>query len=277
MRVPALVAVGILALAATAHAQFNAYYEGMTHMAGKDLPLTTRFSVDKDRVATVMVGARSSRILYFGKEDVLRVIDEDTRSYFDLDRKALAQITGGAMAEMQKQMAAMPPAQRAMMEKMAPGALANMGGMGSMTEKPLTYVWSQETKTVNGYACTRVDVMRGDQKRAEYWGSTSPDFKLSDDERRTVAAMHECLSGLTIVVRGGAGGGGDTRAFQWDTRTDGYPLISRCFDDSVMTLDVHLVRFDRKPLEDDLFKVPAGYKRQEISGAGDGKRRGRPE
>jgi hypothetical protein len=267
MRSLVLAVVGILASAAPAAAQFSAYYEGTTQTDGRDQPLTTRFSVEKGRVAAVMTGARSFRMIYAEKDGVLRVIDDTGKSYFDLDRGSLEAFTGGAMAEARKQMADAPPEQRAMMEKML------QGSMGAMKQTPVTYVWSRETQTVNGYPCTRVDVMRGEEKRAEYWGSTSPDFKLSDAERHTVMAMNDCLNGLAIMARG-ADGGTETRPFQWDTSTDGYPLISRCFDGDVKTLDIHLVRFDRKPLDDDLFAAPAGYQKKELGGLESGKGRG---
>jgi hypothetical protein len=267
MRTLAPVLLAILALASPAAAQLNAYYEGVQRVDGKAIPLTTRYSLEKGRVAALMSGARSVKMLYVQKDNTLRVIDEQTKSYFDLDRKELEQITGGAMAQMQEQMAKMPPEQRAMAEQMMKGAMANMGGA---PEKPVTYAWSKETMTVKGYPCTRVDIMRGDEKHAEYWGTTSPDFKITDDERATAKAMHDCLSGLAIIAKRGVGGG-ETSQFQWDTSTDGYPLICRCFSGADTTLDVHLTRFDRKPLEDDLFKVPDGYKKQEIGGMGPGK------
>ncbi len=37
-----------------------------------------------------------------------------------------------------------------------------------------------------------------------------------------------------------------------------------------MTLDLHLESFDRKPLSQDLFKLPPGYKKQDIGGRGKG-------
>ena len=56
---------------------------------------------------------------------------------------------------------------------------------------------------------------------------------------------------------------------------DGYPLISRCYDGDVMTLDVKLQRFDRKPLANDLFQVPDGYAKQDLGGGSPGSPKGR--
>ncbi len=247
-------------LAAPAAAQLNTYYEGTQRGGGKSVPATTRFSVEKGRVAAVLTGMRSSRILYVEKEGVVRVIDDDSKSWFELDKKSMEQMSGGAFAQMKEKLASMPPEQRAMAEQM----MQKMTGAATAPQ-PVTYVWSKETQKVKGYPCTRVDIMRGDEKRAEYWGTTSADFKMTEDERASVKAMHECLTSVAIMAQRGMGGG-QPSAFQWDTSVDGYPLICRCFDGADTTLDVHLVRFDRKPIEEDLFKTPAGYKHQEIGG-----------
>jgi hypothetical protein len=261
MRLPILVGLALCLSSAPAAAQFSAYYAGTLRVDGKDVPCSTQFSVDKGRVAAIFRGARGSRMLFTQKDGLLRVVDDATRTWLVLDRKQLADL-GGAAEQMQKQLAAMPAAQREMAESMVKGALAGM-----TAPVPETYVWSTEHQQVLGYDCTRVDVMRGDVKRAEYWGTPSPDFKLGDAEHEAVLAMQGCLRDFVIMVTStGGGGGAEPRPFQWDTSVDGFPLISRCFDGDVRTLDLTLARFDRKPLAVELFAIPDGYKKQDLGG-----------
>lgn len=92
-------------LAAPAAAQLNTYYEGTQRGGGKSVPATTRFSVEKGRVAAVLTGMRSSRILYVEKEGVVRVIDDDSKSWFELDKKSMEQMSGGAFAQMKEKLA----------------------------------------------------------------------------------------------------------------------------------------------------------------------------
>jgi hypothetical protein len=270
MRAFALLVLGLVVSAAPAAAQFNAYYAGTQRVNGKDLPCSTQFSVEKGRVAVLLEGPNRSRMLFTQKDGKLRVVDDETRSWFDLDRKQLDGMNS-AMADMQKQLAEMPAAQREMAESLMKGRL---GGVKS--PPPSVYVWSKDQQTVNGYACTRVDVMQGDVKKAEYWGSTSPDFKLGDAEHEAVLAMQGCLRDFMIMVSSGGAAGTETRPFQWDTSVDGYPLISRCYDGDVMTLDVKLQRFDRKPLASDLFQVPDGYTKQDLGGSPKSRGKQRP-
>lgn len=262
MRAFALLVFGLVLTAAPAAAQFNAYYAGTVRQDGKDLPCSTQFSVDKGRVATLFKGARSTRMLFTEADGRLRVVDDASRSWFDIDRKQLAEM-GGAMDAMKKQMADMPAAQREMAESMMKGMMANV-----QPPPPSTYVTSTDHQKVNGYDCTRVDVMQGEVKKAEYWGTTSPDFQLAAPEHAAVLAMQGCLRDFTIMARSGVGANAESRPFQWDTSVDGYPLISRCFDGDVMTLDVKLTSFDRKPLAADLFTIPDGYTKQDLTGGG---------
>ena len=255
MRFTTAVILALLSAAAPAAAQFNTYYSGTERREGKSVPATAQFSVEKGRVAVVMKGSRDSRMLFFEKEGVLRVVDEATKTYFDLDRDAAE---GGAMSEMEKQLAKMPPEQRKMAEPM-------IQAMGNVKAKPTNYVWTKEKQTVKGYETTKVECMVGDQKRSEYWGTTSADFKMTPEQRNTMLAMQGYLRNFMITVSMGKGDSGSQRAFQWDTSVDGYPLITRCFDHGDTTLDLKLDRFDRKPIDKDLFEL-SGYKKQEITG-----------
>jgi hypothetical protein len=245
----------ILALAAApAAAELNTYYAGTVLRDGKMIPATAQFSVEPGRVAMILKDAKtSSRMLFVEKEHVLRIVDDTGKNYFDIAKGQAA----SPAAQMQEQMAHLPPAQRQMAEQMMKGML------GAATPVPDTYVWSQEKKTIGGYECTRVDVMQGTVKKAEYWGTPSPDFRMSEKERASLLAMQEYLRNYMIAVRGGSGGSGE-RAFQWDTSVDGYPIVSRCFNGDQMSLDLQLQSFDRKEPSGDLFQVPKGYKKQDF-------------
>lgn len=253
----------LAAAAAPARAELNTYYAGSVLREGKMVPATAVFSIQPGRVAMVMKDATTSnRMLFLEKEQVLRIIDDSGKNYFDIGKGGMAGEASSQVAEMQKQMAKMPPAQRAMAEQMMQGMI------GTVKSPPKdTYVWSQEKKTIAGYECTRVDVMQGDVKKAEYWGTPSPDFKMSEKERATMLAMQDYLRNYVIGVKGGSEGGGD-RAFQWDTSVDGYPIVSRCFNGDQMTVDLQLQSFDRKKPGDDLFETPKGYKKQDFAMGG---------
>jgi hypothetical protein len=255
MRLALLVTSAVLAIAAPAAAQLNAYYRGVDRMSGTPVPATAQFSVEKGRVVMAMRGSTSWRMVFVERDKVLRLIDDSSKQYFDV-------VEGGmpGVPDMEKQLAQMPPEQRQMVQQLMKQTL------GDAAKVPATeYAWTGDTMTVAGYACTRVEIRKGGVKRAEYWGTASPDFRISEDERKAVAAMHGYLGNSQLVVRGRDVA---ARAFEWDTSKDGYPLISRCFDGDSMTVDLKIESWDRKPLSNDLFKVPSGYKQPNTKGMG---------
>jgi hypothetical protein len=160
-----------------------------------------------------------------------------------------------SLAELKKEIAKLPAEQREMAEKSLKETISS-----AEPPPPSEYVWTKETMKVLGYDCTKVEVMEGGAKHAEYWGTPSKDFKLSDPERQTMLAMQEYLRHFTLNVRPAGADEGGIRAFQWDTSVDGFPLISRCFHKSKVVFDVILQSFDRSPMATDLFDIPSDYK-----------------
>jgi hypothetical protein len=249
-----LLTFAICGLAQPAAAQFTTTYAGTQTEGGAAVPASALFYVEPDYALMIIKGARSGRMVFDAKAHVLHMINDDNKTYLDIDKSAAG--GGDPMQMMQQQLASLPPSQRAMAEGM-------MKSMSSTLPPPLTYVWSTEKKTVAGYECTRVDGMRGAEKVTEYCGSTSPDLKMTDAERKTMLEMQSYLRNFTIMVKSG---NDDTRAFQWDTSTDGYPVITRCYRNGVMTLDLALQSVSRKPVPADALMLPAGYKRMDLTG-----------
>jgi hypothetical protein len=256
-----------VALCATAapdptSAQLTTTYTGTQRDGDKDVPASAEFTIQNGRALMVMKGSRAMRMIFDARAGVLHIISDDDKSFFDITRaNAAAGDPSGMMGEMQKQMEKMPKEQRAMAEGMMKGMMGS-----AATQPPLTYVWSKETREIAGYQCTLVAGMRGDNKVTEYCGSTSNDFKMSDAERATMLDMQGYLRNFGISVQSGD----ETRAFQWDTSVDGYPVLTRCYRNGTMTLELQLASVSRKPLPDEVFEMPRGYKPMDF---GMGKRR----
>jgi len=237
-------------------AQFTTTFQGIERDGDKDVPASATFSVENGRVAMLMKGAHSSRMLFDQTAQVLRVVNDEDKTYFDIDKHAGSGVDA-MMASMKKQLDAMPAAQRAMAEQMMQGA------MGSMSQPtPLEYVRTREKLTVAGYECTRVEGMRGQTKTTEYCGTTSDDFKISDAERQTILEMQGYLRNFTIMVKSADD---VTRAFQWDLNADGYPIITRCFKNGKLSLDLTFHSLSRTPIPDAIFAVPTDFKKVDMN------------
>jgi hypothetical protein len=254
----ALITLALCAAAVPAGAQFTTTYTGVQHVNDKDYPATAIFAIDSGRIAMIMTGAKNVRMLFDDKAQVLRLVNEDGKQYFDITKDFRSTMDpSGQMAKMQKQLESMPKEQRAMAESMMKQAMASM----STTQDQLVYNWTTDKQRIAGYDCTRVEGMRGARKVTEYCGSTSNDLKLTDKDRQTVLDMQGYLRNFLIMVK--SGDDQSTRAFAWDTSTDGYPVLTRCFDNGTMTLELTLATVNRKGPTDDQFKVD-GFKKTEM-------------
>jgi len=47
-------------------------------------------------------------------------------------------------------------------------------------------------------------------------------------------------------------------------KTDGYPVITRCYKNGKVSLDLTFQSLSRTPISDDIFVVPAGYKKMDM-------------
>lgn len=253
-----LLALALGCLARPLAAQLTTTYAGTQFIGGKQVAATAKFAVEAGHVAMIMTGERGGRMVFDEKAQVLHMISDADKSYIDIDQSAGG--AGGPADMIQKQLEKLPPEQRAQAQQM----MKSMTQSGAAAPQ-LTYVWTKETKTVLSYQCTLVEGMRGDAKVTEYCGSTSPDFKMSNAERNTMLDMQRYLRNFMIMVRSPDDA---TRAFQWDTSVDGYPVITRCFRDGTMTLDLTLQSVSRAPLPPELFEIPRDYRKIDLAAMG---------
>jgi len=251
MRTLALV-IACVAFAVPAAAQLATRYVGVERSGGKATPLTTVYAIDATRVALVFKGARSYRMLFLPAEGVMRFVDDTDRMVMDLP----GGLVGGVEGMLSKALGDMPAEQREQIMGLVKDQKGAMPGIGSVSKPKVEFVWTKAQKKVMGYDCTQVEVLTNNKKTSEYWGSPAADFKLSPAESTTVKAMYAFLGSGGPMLREGGG----AAAFQWDATVAGYPLITRCFSDTVITLELTLESFDRKRLDEALFKVPKGYK-----------------
>jgi hypothetical protein len=253
----ALITLALCGAAAPVGAQFTTTYTGVQHVNDKDYPATAIFAIENGRIAMILTGVKHVRMLFDDKAQVLRLVDEDGKQYVDLTKDSRASMDpSGQLAQMQKQLEAMPKEQRAMAEGMMKQAMAGM----AQAQEQLVYNWTTDKLKISGYDCTRVEGIRGDQKVTEYCGSTSDDFKLKDSEHQTVLDMQGYLRNFLIMVKSDDQ---SVRAFAWDTKTDGYPVLTRCFTNGKMTLELTLATVSRKGPTDDQFKID-GFKKMEM-------------
>src|SRR5690606_1935590 len=96
------------------------------------------------------------------------ILDHKRKSYTLLDKETVDEMAAqiqGAMAQMEEQLANMPPAQRKMMEGMMKNRMPQLGG----EKLELIVKRTGDEDTIAGYEAERVDVSTSEGKQRELW------------------------------------------------------------------------------------------------------------
>ena len=163
---------------------------------------------DRMRVNVKSKSADVSMIFLAGGSESKMIILDNTKNEFRvLDQKTMQEIQQkmqGAMSMMQERMKSMTPEQRAMMEKMMGGRMAQMAGQAAQATTVYT---AKGGSTVNGFKCTQYEGTSNDQKVAELCaaeptqlGISAGDMQVFEKMRQFFAEFSKSLSSLPFAA-----------------------------------------------------------------------------
>lgn len=230
---------------------------------------STKFMVDGSKIKMSGFGDGGSEMIYNGDRQEMLIVNHDRKSYFQLDKKSVEEMAAkvnDAMAQMEAQLAKMPPAQRQMMENMMKDKMP-----AAVSEKPeLTVSRTGKTDTVAGYEAERIDVMSPDGKQRELWVASWSDLKGSKQIAEAFKGMSQLFSGMMNAFSEGPLG----RFAQVQTQNDwmeqmhqlnGFPVMTREFDKAGKLIsETALSNVEETDIADSEFAPPKGYKRQKM-------------
>src|SRR5688572_8290757 len=152
-------------------------------------PRTTQVQIEPTRMRTEIAGQNGATqvVIFDGGKQILYMIDPAAKTYSEMTKAdvdaAGAQI-GDAMAQMQKALEGMPPAQRAQMEAMMKGRLGGIPGAGGAAAK--TEYRRAGTSKVSKWTCDVYEAFQNNQKTGEVCtvsasalGFNANDFEVS--------------------------------------------------------------------------------------------------
>jgi len=170
----------ICALSGSLHAAAGLLIVEKT-MAGAGPATTNQIQIESNRLRAESTGPRGEKqvVIFDGARQVLLMIDDGNKTYTEMT-KADAEMLGAqmadAMAQIKKQLAGLPPEQRAKIEGM-------MTGRGSGAKPQYRRAG---TETVGKWTCDKYERYDGDQKTGEVCtvdpkalGLTAADFAVS--------------------------------------------------------------------------------------------------
>jgi hypothetical protein len=199
------------------------------------------------------------------KDGSIYILDDDEKTYRQMDRAQMQQMAGqasAAMAQMQARMKDMPPEQRAMMERMMGGQLP--GGMSS--GKP--DVWAaQDTgknDTVAGRQCRVWNLTRNGKPFEELCVVPYPSLAGKENLEKAFRDLADAFGDLAQAMPNadaGAKGRLDVK---------GYPIRTRSYDagGKYRGSETVLSKWAEESIPAATFEVPKGYAKQSMPGLG---------
>jgi hypothetical protein len=219
-------------------------------------PRTTQVQIERTRMRTEIANQNGTTqvVVFDGDKQSLYIIDPAAKSYSEMtkaDVDAAGARLGGAMAEMQKALEGMPPAQRAQMEAMMKGRL---GGLPGAAAPAKTEYRRGGTSKVSKWTC---DVYEGFQDNAK----TGEVCTVSPSALGFTPADFEVSRQLAAFMRGLIPQGAD-QVFQTgrvqDQGYDGVP-VRRVSTIAGRQITTELTSVARQTFPDSSFAIPDGF------------------
>lgn len=205
------------------------------------------------RDSKVLFGDADTSILYPGSGSAMTVIDHPRQRYMVIDEMFAdtmsSQITA-AMAQLEAQLAQLPPEQRAMMQQMMKDRLPDRGARQPQRQFRRT---GGEQK-IAGFTCQEGELTRDGQPEFKVCIASAGDIGMPDDDFEALSAAFRAMSG--IVERFAPG---SEKIFDLDL-IGGVPVISTDADGAQNS---RLISVSFEAIDAVRLEVPEGYARQD--------------
>ena len=227
--------------------------ELVTQSEGKTDPQTIYLAGDRLRM-DVSEGLEKNSMLFDAKTNTLTMLDHQEKAYVEITEEDALKLHKGMQdmqqqmkARMQEQMKDMSAEERKAMEQMM-----SQLGEGMLSEKPQRRIEATEQRqSVSGFDCDIVNLYKDGQKEQQ-WCITSPEaLGMTTSEYQTFAALMAMLDKLA----------GDEAGTL--TQIGGLPVRTVNYEEGEQQEVTALNNVRQEGVAAELFKVPAGYTRQD--------------
>lgn len=225
---------------------------------------------DATRMEVATPGRRESGgMIYRGDSGEMIALDHGNESYYVLDEETMQQMgeqLSGAMKQMEEALAAMPPEQRAMAEKMMKQHMPQ--GMSQPEQPPATMHETDRTDTVSGFECDYYELRRADRKVRELCVTPWDEIPGGRDIADAMLEMAGFFGRMTSTLSqetGIAAMGDQQEIFAHLKELDGYPVLTREFDRGGQVASESVLKSaTTEDLDPSLFEPPADYREMSV-------------
>lgn len=188
------------------------------------------------------------------RDQTMWFVNHKRKACQKIDKKGVDQLSS-QLGAMMKQLEAIPPQQREMMEKMMKGKIPGM------KEPPKMRVEVGATEQVGDYPCTIHTLYADGEKMSEVCAADESVGAEIAEAMGAFHAMAEFAQELMKVVQEMPFANMIQMPYQEMDKMGGFPIRTRSFDgNGKVVRETTLKSITRRDVEEELFAIPKGYK-----------------
>ena len=256
----AAIVLSVLLLAPVASADVILKMRETTDLDGKKPKVSTgAWIIGADRMSIRWDDAPAEGhggFIFRGDQELIWVVDDRTKSYEQVDKAVLDQMSAqltAVKAEMQARIDQLPADERAQAEEMMKKYAGDVQDVAPVLEPD--YRKTSESKVIDGHTCTKYDVYSGDDLTSHAWVAPYADLGLSEKDGAVFQKMGEFVARLS-----GPMASMKRRDYIPMHELGGVPLLSQDVEDGKVTRETRIDSVTRAAAPAGSFEVPAGYK-----------------
>ncbi len=246
---------------------FSTFAGGMVlHFEAKNLK--SESSVQKGvmyiqgKSITMKMGGEDNKAftIFRGDKELIWAVDDQKKEYTEIDKETiekLGQVMNTAMKQMEAQLANVPPEQRAMVKEMMK---KQMQPAQSSEKIKMSFVNTGKKKKINGYPCTKYEVLREKEMVREMWITEWANFKNSKETVEAFKTMSDFFTSLMEAFKNSPFINSLDNPYSYNKKLNGFPVEVTELDDGKPSLITTLKNSEKKNISANLFEPPKGYK-----------------
>lgn len=248
------------------------------------LPLLSHAGVSMNLVSTDASGKETGRLNIYAQSDNIRmddegqgsrnsmiflgdsfiVLDHKKKNYIVMDEAFVNEVSAQmseAMKEMEKQLASLPPEQRAMAEQMMKGGMGQMMGQQQKEAPPPPRVEALGAGSWQDFDCEKFAVFESGEKTQEICAAGLKDIDGAAEMMQAFRGMAKFMTKMTESMPMRANPGLNPGELM--DQIDGFPVHTLDYRNGELTGESSLESVIEQDLDDGLFSVPDGYVRED--------------
>ena len=234
---------------------------------------TSQLAVDGERLkmdleSSAEDGLNHALIFRGGEQREILVVNHGRKTFQVMDRESIAALGSEmrlAMSEALRKVEALPPEQRAVVQKMLGSQLGVAGSRPA--PPPSTVLRTSERETFQGLACVKYEVFLAGERIREVWvtpWSAVPGAREAMSVLRDMSGFYgELMESFERLAVTSFGGGFtlDHHPFDELQRMNGVPVVTRNYERGGLSTEIVLRSVREEELDPSDFEPPAGYRR----------------